>query len=86
MNNVESNYNDRLNILFENQSTLEKINLFISSEKTVQEAINLYRIKSMDSKYKLFLYNGKKLDTKLTISESGIQNGSVISVVDTAKY
>ena len=61
----------------------KKTTIIISPDKKVSEAINLYKIKSntMDDKTAKFIFNGKQLFYDLTISQSGLQNNSTISVV-----
>ena len=56
----------------------------ISTQKTFQEAINLYRLKSgnNDKNLKFFL-NGKILNPELKIIETGIKDGIIIKVEET---
>ena len=52
----------------------------ISSDKTFEEAVNHYRIKSGDMVSTRFTSGGKPLDLKLKLSGSGLENNSVIKV------
>ena len=58
----------------------------ISKQKTFQEAINLYRLKSgnNDKDLKFFL-NGKILNPELKIIETGIKDGVIIKVDKTGE-
>ena len=57
------------------------IKIQISSDKTTDEAISHYRIKSGDNMSTKFTYGGgKPLASGLKLSESGLQNNSVINV------
>jgi len=82
--NMEGNNNhlDKISLFFERDDTKEKTSIGISMKKTVEEAINLYRIKSGDKEEKrLFFYNGQRLNPNKTIFESGLIDGSNILVV-----
>lgn len=63
---------------FEGKSAPLKIQ--ISSDKTIEEAINHYRIKSGDMVSTRFTSGGKPLAQNLKLSESGLQNNAVIHV------
>ena len=52
----------------------------ISSDNTLEEAINRYRLKSGDMTSTKFTSGGKPLFLNLKLSESGLQNNSVIKV------
>ena len=71
------------NLVFEKKSGGPTINLTISPEKTVTEAINAYKIKSMQDGEMKFIFNGKELPYSLKICQSGLNNGSKILVIST---
>ena len=81
--NVQIGDSDGWNLIFEEKREKKKTTIIISPDKKVSEAINLYKIKSntMDDKTAKFIFNGKQLFYDLTISQSGLQNNSTISVV-----
>ena len=55
-----------------------------SPEKTIEEAINLYKIESDNNSENLkFIFNGKPLFPDLKIYYSGLENGSMIIVINT---
>ena len=81
-NMMMNNINDRWNLRFEDK-TGEIINIIISPTKTLEEAINLYKIKSNNKSHSLkFIFNGKKLFPDLKISQSGLSDNSKIIVLD----
>ena len=71
------------NLIFEEKNGSKRINITISPDKTVQAAINMYKIKTnqVGNDQMKFIFNGKQLATSLTLSQSGLQNSSVITVV-----
>ena len=71
------------NLIFEKKSGGGTINLTISPEKTVQEAVNAYKIKSMEDGQMKFIFNGKELPYSLKICQSGLNNGAKILVIST---
>ena len=72
------------NLIFEDKKGNKRINVTISPDKTVQEAINTYKIKAnLEDAQAKFIFNGKSLCTTLTISQSGLTNNGVITVVTT---
>ena len=83
MNNPDNN-KTLWNLVFEKKNGEQAINLNISPDETVQAAINLYKIKTSQEKEDIkFIFNGKQLDYSLTISQSGLNNGSKITVIGT---
>ena len=72
------------NLIFEKKNGSQTITVQISPDKKVSEAVNHYKIKSgiMDEEIK-FIFNGKQLNQSLSISESGLINGSKITVIST---
>ena len=61
------------------------INVQVSPDSTVQSAINMYKIKTNtppDEEIK-FIFNGKQLNYSLSLSASGLMNGSKITVIST---
>ena len=71
------------NLIFEKKSGGPTINLTISPEKTVAEAVSAYKIKSMQDGEMKFIFNGKELPYSLKICQSGLCNGSKILVIST---
>ena len=71
------------NLIFEKKSGGPTINLTISPEKTVAEAVSAYKIKSMQDGEMKFIFNGKELPYSLKICQSGLNNGSKILVIST---
>ena len=71
------------NLIFEKKSGGPTINLTISPQKTVTEAVNAYKLKSMEEGQMKFIYNGKELPYSLKICQSGLNNGSKILVIST---
>ena len=71
------------NLIFEKKSGGATINLTISPEKTVAEAVSAYKIKSMQDGQMKFIFNGKELPYSLKICQSGLNNGSKILVIST---
>ena len=72
------------NLIFEDKKGNKRINVTISPDKTVQEAINTYKIKAnLEDAQAKFIFNGKSLCTTLNISQSGLTNNGVITVVTT---
>ena len=81
--NISIDDNQGWNLVFEKKSGGPTINLTISPEKTVTEAINAYKIKSMQDGEMKFIFNGKELPYSLKICQSGLNNGSKILVIST---
>ena len=81
--NMNIGDNQGWNLLFEEKNGERTINVTISPDKTVREAINIYKIKAnQDSEAQIkFIFNGKQLAYDLTLSQSGLQNNSKITVV-----
>ena len=71
------------NLIFEKKSGGATINLTISPEKTVAEAVSAYKIKSMQDGEMKFIFNGKELPYSLKICQSGLNNGAKILVIST---
>ena len=71
------------NLIFEEKSGNSRINIRINSDKTVQEAINLYKIKAnIENNNNIkFIFNGKTLATQLSLSQAGLQDNSIITVI-----
>ena len=69
------------NLMFENQSDGKTYNIRISEQKTVKEAINRFRLKSMITDNCKFIFNNKELFSELKICESGLRNASRILVI-----
>ena len=81
--NISIDDNQGWNLVFEKKSGGPTVNLTISPEKTVTEAINAYKLKSMEEGQMKFIFNGKELPYSLKICQSGLNNGSKILVIST---
>ena len=82
--NNANNNNTLWNLVFEKKNGEQSVNLSISPNSTVQEAINLYRIRTNQVNDEIkFIFNGKQLDYSLSISQSGLNNGAKITVIGT---
>ena len=81
--NMNIGDNQGWNLLFEEKNGESSITVTISPDKTVREAINLYKIKAnKDANAQMkYIFNGKQLAYDLTLSQSGLQNNSKITVV-----
>ena len=76
-----NNQSVELNLRFEERN--KQMIIIILPEKTIKEAIDLYKIKSGNNSQDLiFIFNGKKLYPDLKIKQSGLVNGSRISVIN----
>ncbi len=84
-NNNNPNNNETLwNLVFEKKNGEQAVNLNISPNETVQAAINQYKIRTNQTNEDIkFIFNGKQLDYSLKISQSGLNNGSKITVIGT---
>ena len=84
--NINSNNPNDWNLIFEKKNGSQTINIRISPDETVQAAINLYKIRTntqeKDDEIK-FIFNGKQLNYDLKLSQSGLMNGSKITVIST---
>ena len=86
MPNMNQNNPNDWNLIFEKKNGNQIVNIYVSPDNTVQTAINLYKIKTntteKDDEIK-FIFNGKQLNYSLTLSQSGLMNGSKITVIST---
>ena len=85
MPNINAPNPGGLNLIFEKKRGGQIINVQVSPDDTVQTAINLYRIKTntpQEEEIKC-IYNGKQLNYGLTLSVSGLMNGSKVIVIST---
>ena len=73
------------NIIFEEKSGNARVNITLSSDKKVIEAINLYKLKANRSNEEniKFIFNGKTLATELSLSQAGLNDNSIITVIGT---
>ena len=71
--------NKEWNLIFENLDDRKKYNIRISEQKTIKEAINLYKIKS-GRWGKKFIFNNKELLPEMKICQSELNNFSRILV------
>ena len=71
------------NLLFENQTNRQIVNIRISEDKLVKEAISAYLLKVNESNVNdfKFIFNNKQLFPEMKISQTGLNNGSKILVV-----
>ena len=61
-------HDENINVTFENEENLQRINIIIPKSKTISEAINYYRIKAKDASPLLFSYNNFPLSGFLTLN------------------
>ena len=80
-NSVNLDDNKGWNLIFENQNDKQTYNIRISENKTVQEAINMYKIKSGREGKMKFIFNNKELFAEMKICQSGLSNLSRILVI-----
>ena len=78
---VKIDDNKGWNLIFENQNDKQTYNIRISENKTVQEAINKYKIKSGRQGKMKFIFNNKELCADFKICQSGLNNLSRILVI-----
>ena len=78
---VKIDDNKGWNLIFENQNDKQTYNIRISENKTVQEAINMYKIKSGRQGKMKFIFNNKELCADFKICQSGLNNLSRILVI-----
>ena len=81
MNNMSIDDAQGWNLIFENQNDKQTYIIRISEQKTVKEAISLYRLKSMRTDKCKFILNSKELYPEMRICESGLQDHSRILVI-----
>jgi hypothetical protein len=67
-------------LIFENKENGSRLNIQITDDKIVDEALSSYRKKTLDMNYLSFKFNGKPLNSNLRLSQSGLHNGAVITV------
>ena len=72
-------------LIFERKKDGQRINIQIPNDKTLLEACNRYKIKGNDMNASKFTANGKPLNENLIISQSGLNNNSVIQVESSNK-
>ena len=82
MNINPQNQGDNWILIFEKKPENSRLNIQISSSETVAKAFQKCREKLMllDTPLNFTYNNGKQLDPKLTLSASGLNDGSVITV------
>ena len=71
---------DDWTLIFENQEYKDTCNIKISGNKTLEEAFNLYKLKTLRNEKMTFLYNYLELPYDLKISKSGVYNLSRIII------
>jgi len=67
-------------LIFENRENGQRINVQITDDQSVDEAMNRYRKKSLDTSPLQFKFNGKPLNNFLKLSQSGLHDNAIISV------
>ena len=67
-------------LIFENKENGSRLNIQITDDKIVDEAINNYRKKTLDMSLLSFKFNGKPLNSFLRLSQSGLHNNAIITV------
>ena len=81
MGNMNMGNNGGWSLIFSKKNGAQKVTIQINPEESVGEAISKYVIKSLDQNQNKYIFNGKQLATCLSVSQSGLQNGSEISVI-----
>ena len=86
-NNIIINSNDveQINILFkyQNYAEIRKINMQCILDEKISNLIKRFRIKIDDfDSLLVFVFNGHKLDSNLTIAQARLRDRSVISVLN----
>ena len=86
--NVSIGDNQGWNLIFEEKQGNRRTIIRISPDKTVQEAINLYKIKTnkKNNENIKFIYNGKQLYPSLQLCQSGLSNNNVITVITLKEF
>ena len=74
---------DQLNLLFELKAGGQTMNIQITPDKTVGDAINSYRNKIQIEGEMKFIFNGLNLDPRLTLKAAGLKNNSKILIITT---
>ena len=74
---------DQINLIFELKAGGERMNIQITPDKTVGEAINSYRNKIQIPGEMKFIFNGVNLDPSLTLKAAGLRNNAKILVIST---
>ena len=67
-------------LIFENKEINQRINVQITDDQSVDEAMNRYRKKSLDTSPLQFKFHGKPLNNFLKLSQSGLHDNAIISV------
>jgi hypothetical protein len=86
MNNTNQNQSQGQNngqdwtLYFVRKYDNNKITIQINSGDTVASAISRYKIKSLEEIPLIFTYNGKPLNSQLSLSASGLQNNATFTV------
>ena len=83
MQNMNIGDNQGWNLIFQEKQGNKMTIITISPDKTVNEAINLYKIReNIDNNEMIkFIFNGKQLIPSLKLSEAGLDNNKVILVI-----
>ena len=69
------------NLIFENQNDRQTVNVRISEQKLVKEAISAYMLKSNRTDKCKFIFNNKELFPEMKICQSGLSNMAKILVI-----
>ncbi len=70
------------NLIFENVDDKKSVTININEYKPIEEAINMYYLKSGRNDKCRFIFNHQDLFGELKICQSGLQNNSKILVVN----
>ena len=77
--NLSIKNGDLWNLIFENNRA--RINIVISEQKLIKDAIKMYRVKADNKEKCFFIFNNKKLSYEIKICQSGLCNFSHILVL-----
>ena len=85
MNHIPEVYSEPIiNLIFINNNSNKRINISCSLDEKISNVINKYKIKSGDnsSSNVFFIFNAKKLNPELSVSQSGLNHMSNIWVIN----
>ena len=78
---MDANYPGYLNIIFENIGS-GKVNMQVSPNDSVGTVVNNYKKRSnMQENDIKFIYNGSQLNYSLSVADSGLMDGSIVTVL-----
>jgi len=85
-NNMNNNNNNKINIVFivaHEGGSETKHQFIVDVNESLSSVISRYIDKTHDYNINYYIFNGKRLDETLKVSEVGFQDGSTVFVVNT---